>query len=101
MKNLSLLSLLAALTGCGSATEPNGDGIPAECHAYTARQYHFGEVTCAPESASTCAFGVHNQLVKFDQSGEPLAYYCTCDAGGTYACWGAPGLAKADPLPAE
>lgn len=92
--------LLITLSACGGTQEAD-DGIPAVCHNYTARQYKLGEATCTPASSDTCAFGAHNQLVKLDQSEEPLAYYCTCEGSGTYSCWGSPSFVVADPLPAE
>jgi hypothetical protein len=99
MKKLLSTLCVLAMIGCGSSPS-NSDG-PQACDAHFVRQYNLGEMVCVPGKSETCAFGVHNQLVKLDQSGEPLAYYCTCEATGTYACWGAPSLAKADPLPPE
>ncbi len=96
-KYITVLCLLVTI-GCATASSAPDDGIPDSCYTHTARAYHFGEVTCDPATAETCAFGVHNQPTQLDQSGEPLAYYCTCDGSNSYHCWGAPGLAEADPL---
>ncbi len=100
----SLLLALATLAGCaGTVVEPPApaDKVPAICHAGTASDFHFGRVTCEPLVSETCGFGIHNQPVPLDQSGAPLAYYCACNSGGVYACWGSPGLAVAEPLPPE
>ena len=97
MKKLLLTLCVLALVGCGSA--PSNDDSPQACDARFAKQYNLGEMACVPGKSETCAFGVHNQLVKLDQSGEALAYYCTCSENKVYYCWGSPSLAKADPLP--
>lgn len=101
MKNFVLVYAFMALVGCnGNVTEPDADS-PASCSTHSARQFQSGNVACEPGVSDTCAFGVHNQLTQLDQSGEPLAYYCVCNEASKYTCWSAPGLAAADPLPAE
>lgn len=99
MKKFTLMFVLLLLNGCGADAKPADDGVPVACRQHTARQFHFGEITCTPGVSETCGFGVHNQPVPLDQSGDALAYYCTCADPGQYFCWGSPSLAAADPLP--
>jgi hypothetical protein len=101
MKNFKWTCLFLMLIGCsGNATDADAEA-PVACSAHSARQFQSGNVACKPGVSDTCAFGVHNQPTQLDQSGEPLAYYCACNAASKYTCWSAPSLAKADPLPAE
>ena len=94
-----LPALLLLLASCSAPVDQPDSAIPAACRAHTAREFRDGSIACAPAAADTCAFDAHNAPTPLDGSGAPLAYYCTCDGGGSYWCWGAPGLAKAEPLP--
>ena len=87
----AVLLLAAIAVGCGGSVEPT------TCQ-HEARAIVTGLIDCEPLVSPTCGYGVHNRPVPLDQSGEALAYYCTCNSAGKYACFGSPSLAVAEPL---
>lgn len=99
MKRLRLLACLL-LTNCVGRIDVMPELHPCEKH--TAREFTFGTFECEPLVSDACAFDAHNQptvLDALEETGKPIAYVCSCNDAGHYACFGAPGLAKAEPLP--
>lgn len=83
---------------CGANGTYGCSAVVDVCHSAPAPDFVSGLVSCNPAAAQSCAFDVDNHPTGINSDPKPVSYVCDCASGGTYACFGSPGLAAHNPL---
>lgn len=76
-------------------------GAPDWCYTHPVSQFVAGVVACDPKYPdfyAACPFDADNVQTSMRGVPNAVSYVCDCTSGGTYACFGSPGLPPHAPL---